>query len=34
MEAVNKTMKILVKALETDKDDFRYDITSYGKLLE
>ena len=34
MEAVNKTMKILVKALETDKDDFHYDITTYGKLLE
>ena len=34
MEAVNKTMKILVKALETDKDDFHYDIKTYGKLLE
>jgi hypothetical protein len=34
MEAVNKTMRILVKALETDQDDFHYDITSYGKLLE
>jgi hypothetical protein len=34
MEAVNKTMRILVKALETDQDDFRYDIKSYGKLLE
>ena len=34
MEAVNKTMRILVKALETDKDDFHYDITSYGKLLQ
>jgi hypothetical protein len=34
MEAVNKTMRILVKALETDQEDFRYDIKSYGKLLE
>ena len=34
MEAVNKTMKILVKALETDKDDFHYDIKTYGRLLE
>jgi len=33
MEAVNKTMRILVTALETDKDDFHYDINSYGKLL-
>jgi hypothetical protein len=31
---VTKTMQILVKALETDKEDFHYDITSYGKLLE
>lgn len=34
MEAVNKTMTILVKALETDKEDFHYDIKNYGKLLE
>jgi hypothetical protein len=33
MEAVNKTMRILVKALETDKEDFHYDIRSYEKLL-
>jgi hypothetical protein len=33
MEAVNKTMRILVKALETDTDDFHYDIRSYEKLL-
>ena len=33
MEAVNKTMRILVTALETDTDDFHYDINSYGKLL-
>lgn len=33
MEAVTKTMRILVKALETDQDDFHYDITSYEKLL-
>jgi len=33
MEAVTKTMRILVKALETDTDDFHYDITSYEKLL-
>jgi hypothetical protein len=34
MEAVNKTMRILVKALETDKDDFHYDIKTYGSLLQ
>jgi hypothetical protein len=34
MEAVTKTMRILVKALETDTDDFHYDITTYGKLLQ
>jgi hypothetical protein len=34
MEAVNKTMRILVKALETDKDDFHYDIKTYGRLLQ
>ena len=33
MEAVNKTMRLLVKALETDADDFHYDITSYERLL-
>ena len=33
MEAVNKTMRILVTALETDQDDFHYDIDSYEKLL-
>jgi hypothetical protein len=33
MEAVNKTMRILVKALETDTDDFHYDIKTYEKLL-
>ena len=33
MEAVNKTMRILVTALETDQDDFHYDIESYEKLL-
>jgi len=33
MEAVNKTMRILVKALETDKDDFHYDIRTYETLL-
>ena len=34
MEAVNKTMKILVRALETTKDDFHYDITNYEELLK
>lgn len=33
MEAVNKTMKIIVKALENDSDDFRYTIKDYTKLL-
>ena len=33
MEAVNKTMKILVKALDNTADLFRYDIASYEALL-
>ena len=33
MEAVNKTMRILVRALENDRDDFHYTIDDYGKLL-
>ncbi|MBA3375405.1 MAG: hypothetical protein H0U00_06265 [Actinobacteria bacterium] len=33
MEAVNKTMTIIVKALENEKDDFRYTIAGYRKLL-
>ena len=34
MEAVSKTMRIIVKALENTKSDFRYDIGSYRKLVE
>jgi hypothetical protein len=34
MEAVSKTMRVIVKALENTKTDFRYDIGSYRKLLE
>lgn len=34
MEAVNKTMQILVKALESDRDDFHYDIGTYRTLLD
>jgi len=33
MEAVNKTMKIIVKALENTKDDFRHTIKDYTELL-
>ncbi len=33
MEAVNKTMKILVKALDNTADRFHYDITTYEELL-
>ena len=32
MEAVNKTMKIIVGALENEKQDFRYTIKDYSKL--
>ena len=34
MEAVNKTMKVIVGALENTKDDFRYTIKDYRKLLD
>lgn len=33
MEAVNKTMKIIVKAMDNERDDFRYSIKDYTKLL-
>ena len=33
MEAVNKTMKILVRALDNTAERFRYDITTYEELL-
>lgn len=33
MEAVNKTMRILVSALEADADNFHYTIDTYGTLL-
>ena len=33
MEAVNKTMRIIVKALENTKDDFRHTIKDYTELL-
>jgi hypothetical protein len=33
MEAVNKTMKIIVKAMDNERDDFRYSIKDYMKLL-
>jgi hypothetical protein len=34
MEAVNKTMQIIVKALDNTREDFRYTIKDYRKLLE
>ena len=34
MEAVSKTMRIIVKALENTKDTFRYGIEDYHKLLD
>jgi hypothetical protein len=34
MEAVNKTMTILVKALDNTATRFRYDIKTYDQLLE
>jgi len=34
MEAVNTTMKVIVKALENTKDDFRYTIKDFRKLLD
>lgn len=33
MDAVNRTMHIIVKALENEKDAFRYTIKDYSKLL-
>ncbi|HEX4743246.1 MAG TPA: hypothetical protein VFW12_01090 [Candidatus Limnocylindria bacterium] len=33
MEAVNKTMRLIVRTLENEKDDFRYTIKDYTKLL-
>jgi hypothetical protein len=34
MEAVSKTMQIIVKALDNTREDFRYTIKDYRKLLE
>jgi hypothetical protein len=34
MEAVSKTMQIIVKALENTREDFRYTIKDYRKLLD
>jgi hypothetical protein len=34
MEAVNKTMQIIVKALDNTREDFRYTIKDYRKLLD
>jgi hypothetical protein len=34
MEAVNKTMQIIVKALDNTREDFRYTIKEYRKLLD
>jgi hypothetical protein len=34
MEAVQKTMKIIVAALDNTKEDFRYTIKEYRKLVE
>jgi hypothetical protein len=34
MEAVSRTMRIIAAALENTKDDFRYTIKDYGKLLK
>jgi 5-methylthioribose kinase len=33
MEAVSKTMQIIVKALDNTREDFRYTIKDYAKLL-
>ena len=33
MEAVRSTMRIIVAALENSRDDFRYTISEYRKLL-
>ena len=34
MEAVNKTMRIIVAALDNTKDTFRYGIGDYRRLLD
>ena len=34
MAAVHNTMRIIVAALENQRDDFRYDITDYRKIAE
>jgi 5-methylthioribose kinase len=34
MEAVNKTMQIIVKALDNTREDFRYTIKDYAELLD
>ena len=34
MEAVSKTMQIIVKALDNTREDFRYTIKDYAELLE
>jgi hypothetical protein len=34
MEAVSRTMQIIVKALDNTREDFRYTIKDYSKLLD
>ena len=34
MEAVNKTMRIIVAALDNTKDTFRYGVSDYRKLTD